>query len=145
MVLLFLFAVLLAWPTWGLSIIAYIAFAMFRSYVNAHSRINYGRQRQAERDISGDVRFVPSWAGDDEENMIFITVIQKFAVAKGVPASFLRAVLGATETFKTLIYLAGSMERQGASFIEQQLAVSDKLIKMWENAPRHVRAAAQSV
>lgn len=63
---------------------------------------------------------------------------------KGVPQTFLWAVLGDTDTFRSLVYLAGAMEREGASFVEQQVAVSDKLVQMWEQAPAKVRSAALS-
>lgn len=144
MVLLFLLAVLLAWPTAGLSIIAYVAFAVFKGYLNAKSRIHYGNERRAEREVQSGGRHVPSWAGDNDENQIFVEVIQKGAIRKGVPQSFLWAVLGDKETFQDLIFLAGAMERQGASFIEQQAAVSDKLVDIWGQAPANVRAATLS-
>jgi hypothetical protein len=144
MVLLFLLAVLLAWPTAGLSIVAYVAFAVFKSYLNAKSRIHYGNERRAEREVQSGGRHVPSWAGDNDENQIFVEVIQRGAMRKGVPQTFLWAVLGDTDTFRSLVYLAGAMEREGASFVEQQVAVSDKLVQMWEQAPAKVRSTAIS-
>ena len=144
MVILFLLAVFLAWPTAGLSIIAYVAFAVFKSYLNTKSRIHYRNERRAEREVQSGARHVPSWAGDKGENQIFVEVIQKGAMRKGVPQTFLWAVLGDTSTFQSLVYLAGAMEREGASFVEQQVAVSDKLVQMWEQAPAKVRSAALS-
>lgn len=142
MVLLFLLAVLLAWPTAGLSIIAYVAFAVFKSYLNAKSRMHYANERRAEREVQSGGRHVPTWAGDNDENQIFVEVIQECAVRKGVPQTFLWAVLGDKNTFQNLVFLAGAMEREGASSIEQHVAVSDKLVEMWEKAPAIVRAAA---
>lgn len=144
MVILFLVALLLAWPTAGISIIAYIAFAVFKSYLNAKTRIHYANERCAEREVFSGARHVPSWAGDNDENQIFVEFIQKGAMRKGVPQTFICAVLGDTDTFRDLVYLAGAMERQGASFVEQQIAVSEKLVQIWEQAPAKVRAAALS-
>lgn len=144
MVILFLVALLFAWPTAGISIIAYVAFAVFKSYLNAKSRINYGNKRRAEREIGSGAKHIPSWVGDNDENQIFVEVIQKGAMRKGVPQTFLWAVLGDTDTFRNLVYLAGAMEHEGASFLEQQLAVSDKIVQMWEQAPAKVRSAALS-
>lgn len=141
MVVLFLLSVLLAWPTAGISIIAYVAFAVFKSYLNAKSRIHYGNERRAERKVQSGSKHVPSWAGDRDESQIFVEVIQKLAIKKGVPQSFLWAVLGDKHTFQDLIFLAGAMEREGASFIEQQAAVSGKLIEIWDRAPMSVRDA----
>lgn len=144
MVILFLVALLLAWPTAGISIIAYVAFAVFKSYLNAKTRMHYANERRAEREVGSGAKHVPSWAGDNDENQIFVEVIQKGAMRKGVPQTFLWAVLGDTDTFRSLVYLAGAMEREGASFVEQQVAVSDKLVQMWEQAPAKVRSAALS-
>lgn len=142
MVLLFLLAVLLAWPTAGISIIAYVAFAVFKSYLNAKSRMHYANERRSEHEVQSGGRHVPSWASSNDENQIFVEVIQKEANRKGVPQTFLWAVLGDKDTFQSLVFLAGAMERKGASFIEQQVAVSDKLVAMWEQAPANVRTAA---
>ena len=143
-VILFLISLFLAWPTSGISIIAYVAFAVLKSYLNAKSRMHYANERIAEREVKSGARHVPSWAGDNDENHIFVECIQKGALRKGVPQAFLWAVLGDTETFQSLVFLAGAMEREGSSFIEQQVAVSDKLVQMWEMAPEKVRSASLS-
>jgi len=144
MVMLFLLAVLLALPTAGLSVIAYVAFAVLKSYLDAKSRIHYANERRADREVKSGGKHVPSWAGNNDENQIFVEVIQKGAVRKGVPQTFLLAVLGDSDTFQDLVFMAGAMEREGASFIEQQVAVSDRLVDIWERAPAKVRAAALS-
>ncbi|WP_413877103.1 hypothetical protein [Albidovulum sp.] len=142
MVVLFLVALLFAWPTAGLSIVAYVAFAVFKSYLNAKVRIHDANERRAEREVRAGKEKVPTWAGDGDERRIFVEVIQKGAMRKGVPQTFLWAVLSDNDTFQNLVYFAGAMEDQGASFIEQQIAVSDKLVGMWERAPSKVRDAA---
>jgi len=40
-------------------------------------------------------------------------------------------VMNKQEVMKPLMHLAGSMEAQGASFIEQQMAVMEKLIELY--------------
>lgn len=106
--------------------------------------MHFANERRAEREVKSGGRHVPSWAGNNDENQIFVEVIQKGAMRKGVPQTFLWAVLGDKDTFLNLVFLAGAMEREGASFIEQQVAVSDKLVDMWERAPTNVRTAALS-
>ena len=138
MVLLFLLAVLLAWPTAGLSIITYVAFAVFKSYLDAKSRTHYANEHRAEREVRSGGKHTPSWAGSRDKNEIFIEVIQKGAKRKGVPQTFLWAALGDTDTLQNLVFLAGAMEREGAPFIEQQVVVSDKLVQIWQQAPATV-------
>lgn len=142
MVILFLVALLLAWPTAGLSIVAYVAFAVFKSYLSAKARHHDANSRRAERALREGSEKVPSWAGDGDERHIFVEGIQKGAMRKGVPQTFLWAVLSDNDTFQSLVFLAGAMEDQGSSFIEQQIAVSEKLVDMWERAPSKVRDAA---
>jgi len=135
MAVLFILALLLAWPTAGISIVAYVLFAVFKSYMNAKSRTHSANERRAEREVNSSRRYMPSWAGNKDENQIFVEVIQKSAMRKGVPQTFLWTALDNKETFQELVFLAGAMERQGASFAEQQLAVSDKLFELWKQAP----------
>lgn len=118
LVILFLIAFPLAWPTAGISIVAYVAFAVFKSYLNAKTRIHYANERRAERGVLSGAKHVPSWARGNDENQIFVEVIQKGALRKGVPQTVLWAVLGDTDTFRSRVYLAGAMEREGASFVE---------------------------
>jgi hypothetical protein len=142
--MLFLIALLLAWPTAGLSIVAYVAYAVFISYLNARARMHFANERRAEREINAGEQRVPSWAGNNDDNEIFVNGIQEGAMRKGVPQVFLWAVLGNREAFQKLVFFAGAMERQGASFLEQQVAVSDKIVEIWEQAPNNVRMAARN-
>ena len=144
MVILFLVALFLAWPTAGLSIVAYVAFAVFKSYLTAKARHHDANTRRPAREVREGNKRVPTWAGDSDERHIFVEGIQKGAMRKGVPQTFLWAILSNNDTFQELVFFAGAMEGQGASFIEQQIAVSDRLVSMWERAPNKVREAALS-
>lgn len=140
MVLLFLLALFLAWPTAGLSIVAYIAFLVLRAYIKARTRIHFANVGNAERNlVSGKGRW-PSWAGDKDQSLIFVETIQREAMRQGVPRNFLWGVLGEGNT-KGLYFFAGAMEEQGASFLEQQVGCSEKLVQMWNSAsPQGKRA-----
>lgn len=135
MVVLFLLALLLAWPTVGLSIVAYVIFALFRSYLNAKSRVHDANVRHAERTLGGGETRLPSWVGDREKRRIFVDGIQKSAIAKGVSQGFLHRTLADNTTLQVLMLFAGALEEEGSSFIEQQVAVSDKLAEMWSVSP----------
>lgn len=139
LVILFLFALFLAWPTAGLSLVAYCAFALLRLYLKTKANTHAANERLAAHKMSSGEKLVPSWAGTRSENEIFVDGIQRGAMRHGVPRVFLQGVLLDQETFETLVYYAGAMESEGASFVEQQLAVSDKLVEIWERAPENVR------
>ncbi len=139
MVVLFLLALFLAWPTVGMSLVAYFAFWMFKLYIKSKADVHHANERLASKAMSSGKMLVPSWAGDRDENKIFVEGIQRGAMRNGVPLIFLRGVLLEQEAFQDLVYYAGAMEAQGASFLEQQVAVSDRLVEIWERAPEAVR------
>lgn len=54
--------------------------------------------------------------GDNDENRIFVEVIQKGAMRKGVPQTFLGRTYTQTP-FEALSTSAGAMEREGAPLV----------------------------
>ena len=138
MVLLFLIALLLAWPTAGISIIVYVAYAILRSYWIAKIRIDDVNRNVAKREMLAENKRVPSWAGDQIEREVFVETIQTMAMREGVPLAYLQVVLGRGNTFQNLVYYAGEMEYRGASFIEQMAAVKDEIIDLWKSNPHKV-------
>lgn len=142
MVLLFLLALLLAWPTMGLSLVAYFAYILLKGYLKANSRMHYANTRQAEREVQSGVQRVPSWTSSKIDNQVFVETIQSVALRQGVPQTFLWAILTNKPTFDSFVHLAGAMECEGSSFIEQQSAVCDKIVAMWADAPASVKAEA---
>lgn len=137
--ILFIIAIILAWPTFGLSIVAYVVFYIFN---RAKTRMHYADTMRAQRAMAAGEGRAPSWAGNRSKNEQFIYAIQEFAMNNGVPQTFLTAVLHHEETFTSLVHYAGAMEREGASFEEQELAVSNKLIEMWSASPAAVKEAS---
>jgi len=135
LVILFLIALVLAWPTAGISIIAYVAFAVLRNYLAARVRSHDANIHAARKSLVAGEKRVPSWAGDEDENEIFVKVIQQKAMQDGVPQAYLQRLLRDGDTFQNLVYFAGAMEHHGSSFTEQQAAVSDELVELWKVDP----------
>lgn len=123
----------------GLSLVAYVGIWFFKIYVKSKADNHHTNARLASAAIKSGKKLVPSWAGDRGESQIFIDGIQRGAMRSGVPRVFLLGVLQEPEIFRDFVHYAGAMEAQGASFIEQQVAVSDKLVEAWELAPEAVR------
>ncbi len=134
MVILFLVALFLAWPTAGLSIIAYVAFAVLRSYFGARVRMNEANITAARKAFAAGEKHAPSWIGDKGEREIFMEVVRQKAMKEGVPRSYVQGIFLNEESYMNYMYFAGSMEKQGASFTEQQVAVSDELVELWKIA-----------
>lgn len=101
--------------------------------------MNYANTKRAERSLKEGKQTLPSWMADKEEIAIFVETIQKYAQHKGVPIVFLQGILANNDTLMNLINFAGAMELEGSSFLEQQAAVSEKLILLWTEAPQSVK------
>lgn len=137
MVILFLVALFLAWPTAGLSIVAYIGFIVLRGYLKGKSRVHHANIRHAERAIASGSRRWPSWTKDNDKSWVFLEAIQQGAMRDGVPRSFLQGILVEQGNAEGLYFFAGALEEEGASFLEQQIACSEKLVEMW-NSTSHL-------
>lgn len=133
--ILFLVALVLAWPTAGISVGAYVAFAVSRNYLANKVRAHDANIHAARRSfVSGEKR-LPSWVNDNAERQIFIEVVKRKAIRDGVPETWLMAHLRDNETFIKYVHFAGAMEHHGSSFTEQQAVVSDEISKIWKLVP----------
>lgn len=137
MVLYFLLAVLLAIPTLGLSIVAFLAVAFFKSYAINKARDHLVNEGRADDVFLSDERHAPSWANSKDEIIIFTKIVMKGALRNGAPDDFIEKMLHNTESFLELIHFAGAMEQQGASFSEQGVAVANKITQAWNKSLRN--------
>lgn len=131
MAILFFIALILAWPTSGLSLVAYLAFFVISSIFKAKSRMHNANQMGAMRDLLAGTLIMPSWSSNAERRDEFVYSIQRAAAHKGVQESYLQETLMNPEALTSLVHYAGAMEQRGASFIEQQAAVAEMLVELW--------------
>ncbi|MCC4606012.1 hypothetical protein [Xanthomonas campestris] len=131
MVILFFVALILAWPTAGLSIVAYISLLVVRGYLKSKTKMHHADKLRANLEVSSGSTRLPSWMADRDKVEEFVYGVQNAAEHNGVPKLFSAMIMKEQEVIKPLMHLAGSMEAQGASFIEQQMAVIEKLIYMY--------------
>lgn len=132
MLILFLIALALAWPTYGLSLVGYFALVVVRAFLQAKSRRYEARQRGAGRDLlGGHPSHPPSWIMQEDRRDEFIDGVRKLTLRNGLPESFVRGLFENKRNFKILIHYVGLLEERGGSFIEQQMAASETVKKMW--------------
>ncbi|SJN10825.1 hypothetical protein CZ787_04530 [Halomonas citrativorans] len=130
MVILFFVALILAWPTAGLSIVAYIVLLFARGFFQAKERMHHADKLRAHREISSGDGRLPSWIGNKDEVEVFLYAVQNVARRNGVSESFFEHSLSNERIAKSIFQYAGAMEAQGASFIDQQRAVVERLVEM---------------
>lgn len=61
----------------------------------------------------------------------FLHGVRKLTLRNGLPESFVRGLFEDKRNFKILIHYVGLLEDRGGSFIEQQVAASELVKKMW--------------
>lgn len=134
MAILFLIALLLAWPTAGLSLLAYIFLMIGRAWLQARMRMHHADKLRAKGEVSAGAQRLPSWMANRDKIEEFVHGIQNFAEHKGVPILFSAMVLQDERLQRNLMYYVGAMEAQGAPFVGQQMAAAERLVEMYQES-----------
>lgn len=145
MTILFLLALLLAWPTAGLSLVAYIALFFALAYLQAKTRMHHAAKLRAQRTLVSGQAGLPSWMASRDKIETFVYGVQNVAEHRGVPKLFSAKIMNDQDAMGTLMHYAGALEAEGASFIEQQAAVTEKLILFYQAPVSKLEAPAQAV
>ncbi|MEN8836540.1 MAG: hypothetical protein ABF266_00140 [Celeribacter marinus] len=128
----------------GLSVVAYAIYVILKGYLGAKVRMHDANVSRALRKFDAGEKNDPSWVRDQSESEIFWAVVQKFAARKGVPTVYLSFMMGNEHEFNDLRFIAGAIEREGASFTEQQTAIGELLVRQWNRQTDEVKLAFQS-
>jgi hypothetical protein len=73
----------------------------------------------------------PSWLEIDNRPREFFAGVHRLATNKGVPHTYTKTVLGKEVNVRRLFWYVGALEDQGASWLEQQMAVADQVVDWW--------------
>ena len=73
----------------------------------------------------------PSWHDKAHRHEEFFDCVEQLVTRKGVPSSYAHTVLGKEVNVRRLFWYSGALEDQGASWLEQQMAVADQIIEWW--------------
>ena len=84
----------------------------------------------AGRDILNGYDRMPTWYEDKSQLDIFLKGVRFNALRKGANKQNVDAGLVITGDNHMILKYAGALENQGASFIEQQVACADFLVKL---------------
>lgn len=114
MVILFFVALILAWPTAGLSIIAYISFVVIRGYFQANTKMHHADKLRAQREAGSGSTRLPSWMADRDKIEEFVCGVQNVAEHNGVAKLFSTMIMNKQEVMKpphVLSWIDGSSGR----------------------------------
>lgn len=132
MKLLFWIALLLAIPTVGVSLLLYFALYVFRAYVQGKASQHQSNIHFAAGDMMNDKGVMPTWYRDPNKLDVFVKTLRAYALKKGANQIYVDAALKITGDDHAILKYAGALERQGSSFVEQQAACSEFLVKLLE-------------
>ena len=144
MTALFLLSLVLAWPTMGLSVLAFFGLAFLRNYLAIRAQRFEANIARAREMVRNGASFYPSWFHDADELDTFLQVISGMARKNGVLQIFIDEILGDSFQLEQLMFLAGAMERLGGSKTEQQVVVWERLVEMWGRLPDEIKERARA-
>jgi hypothetical protein len=131
MIIVFLIALALAWPTYGLSLAVYFALVFVRAFLRAKARRHDARKIGAGRDLLAGSGHRPTWFMQEDRRDEFGYAVVRLAMRNGVPESFVRGLFENKENMAFLVGYIGLLEDRGGAFIEQQMAASEFVKKLW--------------
>ncbi|MBU4610534.1 hypothetical protein IMZ29_08275 [Achromobacter sp. GG226] len=132
MTILFLVALLFAIPTYGLSLLVYFGLVLFAAHVRAKERMHHANSVRADREWAQEEQpTMPSWFRNASKVETFEYAVINVVRRNGVPDHFVVAAFTNEQAHMSLMSYAAQLERQGSSFIEQQMGVADKIQEMW--------------
>jgi hypothetical protein len=141
MALLFIVALVLAWPTAGLSIVAWVVWCAARAYLRARVDRYEINSQLAIRDLAnGQAEELPSWTANKDKVDVFLNGVLNAAQRKGVAKAYIATTLTNEGTAEMVLKFAGQMERRGSSFLEQQAGTAAFVEKMWIRLDRDTKS-----
>lgn len=91
------------------------------------------RARQSMHGEANSTRTVPSWMNTDQIHE-FDSAVYRILRQDGIAAEDAKRLMNHRKTYMAALYVAGNLEKKGATFVQQQLAAGDALIALWRRS-----------
>ena len=132
MLILLIIALILAWPTYGLSLVAYLALTAVGAYFRARQKRLITLAMRAMPTLRAGEGHPPSWASSGTQLSAFIGATIDQAIRKGVPKPFIDTHFSVPENKAAFIRTLGVIESQGASIREQGIVATIFICEIWK-------------
>ena len=147
MVILFFISLILAWPTAGLSIVAYIILFFVRAALKARAEASHSggagfnppRQKEKELnvlDVIGEAltgkNSMPSWINDERSLDQFIFDLRVMAAKRGIPKAYVFEYMRDEVTGQSILHYMSVLERKGDHPIHQKREAAQALKRDWD-------------
>ena len=116
----------------GIGLLAWLlAWTLVRLRLAAKAEAYEAKKHRARIDQQLGSGHPPSWHAQGKRQEEFFAGVDRLATRKGVPGSYAQEVLRKEVNVRRLSWYAGALEDQGASWIEQTMAVADQIVEWW--------------
>jgi hypothetical protein len=128
-------------------VLGVFAFVFIKRTIQLRTNAYHSNYRVSERamaeNILADKIDTPSWMGNKDKEDIFLDGVIKLMVRNGVSPHIIKAMASVkSNDFSILMYsISAQMEKNGASFTEQQMAAAEageklakKMVHMYEES-----------
>ncbi len=133
MTILFMIALAIA------PLVGFLTWRTVRFRLAAKAKAYEAKKHRAKIDQQLGGGHPPSWHERANRHGEFFAGVDRLATRKGVPSSYAQAVLGKEVNLRRLSWYVGVLEDQGASWVEQQMAVADQIIEWWTAEERALK------
>lgn len=134
MAIVFIIALILAWPTYGLSLLALAALAMLRGYLRGRAgrtRAAYvSAEQEAMKAIQQGTQKVPTWLHDAKWQKQLVAESKKAVQAAGMTPSQSSSWFSQDDVADAVLTVTACFERHGFSKAEQIVGTSDFVKKL---------------
>lgn len=134
MAIVFIIALILAWPTYGLSLLALPAFAMLRGYLRGKAGKTKDAYLSAEQEamkaIQQGKQKAPTWLHDAMLQKQLVAETKNAALAAGMTSSQSSSWFSQQDVVEAVLTATACFERHGFSKAEQIVCASDFVKKL---------------
>ena len=115
-------------------VIGLVVIFLLWTFIKAKARVYQAHKLMAEREqVNGRNLSYPSWSTNKDRMEEFAAMLNAIAKRRSIPKNFVAEIMTHDHSQNQLLFTAGLMEQQGASFEDQTLAVIDHIEKYWKN------------
>ena len=117
----------------------FLAWKAVRFRVAAKAEAYEAKKHQAKIDQHRGNSHPPSWHDKANLQEEFLAGVDRLATRRGEPRSYAQVGLRKEVNARRLSLYVGALEDQGASWVEQQMAVADQISEWWTAEERAKR------
>ena len=119
-----------------MAMVAFVGWRLVRTHSARKAKAYAEKVGRADLEYRRRSTHTPEWFLNISRRQEFFCGVKQHALRQGVPQEHVDIVLGRESSIIRLCFYAGALEKEGLSWIEQQMAVGDRVVFGWEEDNR---------